>query len=236
MFRVARFLVVLLLQTVLLVPAALSASLPRVQIRSGKKGSAIISVSGAYRGKRLRMMVPVGVARQLVAAARKGGVTVSTSPDVLGPMLRVVAGMGDKAVVVARYHRAGRNGQNGASGVRTVQYGLGADARAFYVGRTRKPVESKGARFRGSSTVTRHGWSTFIDPGTLRATRREANDRSLSWYWRPVGQRVGRVTDPSVPLDGFNLGDFGNPRGRKGGSVAVTASPATLINQLGNSL
>jgi hypothetical protein len=225
------------LMTGLLLPTALATGLPKVQVRPGKAGSAIISVSNAYRGKRqLSMMVPIGVARQLVAAARKGGVTVSTSPDVQGPMLRVVAGMGDKAVVVARYHRAGRNGQNGASGVRTVQYGLGADARAFYVGRTRKAVKTKGLQFRGSSTVTRYGWSTFINPSTLSATLRSAKSRSLSWYWRPVGKRVGRVANPSTPLDGFNQGDFGKTAGKKGGRVAVTAAPATLVDQLGKSL
>ena len=196
----------------------------RVTIGKGRAGTATLSVQSRHRVRPLRMTLPLGVARQLVKASPKGRLKVSTARDISGrTLLRIQAGTGKRAVIVGRYQRAGNNGQTGAEGVLTVQYGLGKGAKAFYLGRTSRALVVKGKRFKGNATVTRSGWSTFIDPRTLKATLGKA-DGTLRWYRKALGSRPGRVTEPNKPLSGFM--PYG---GRKTG---LTAASARLVSRL----
>lgn len=205
-----------------------------VILRPGSQaGSVTITIKdGIYRtGTRapfdLRLTVPTGVARQLASAAGRGGLTVSTTNGYRGNMVRLIAGTGADAVILDRSRNSYPNGQAGVDGTIRVQYGLGTSTTALYYGRTRGAgaVDLGGGAFRGTSTVTRSGRPSLIDPTTLGVdTQAKLDGSTLRWYMKPVGTS-NRTRSPASALRAFHQGDAA--------AKGVTAKPADLVISLG---
>lgn len=207
---------------------------------SQRKGTATMMVKGAYFGDNtgarkagnLKIRIPLGLAKQIATAAKSGTVSISTGKNHMATALRVVAGSGKNAIILQRMKAGGFNGQPGSDGVFKVQYGLGTGAKAYWMGRT-VPREKLGpGLIRGSSSVSRTGTSTLINPTTLKRDVSGTQKAKLQWYTKPARSLV---TNPKAPLS------FYSPWGRSKDDRLITNAntridTSSLLRQLNHGL
>jgi hypothetical protein len=133
----------------------------------------------------LSIALPVGLAQRVVAAAKKGGIRVTTGMDyATGSMVRVIAGEGKDTVIIDRMKRAGPNGMDSTRGLR-VQLGVGEAAVAMKLDRATSGKNLGDGWFTKGPGVARSGKSMLIDPSSQdlqRSPKAKLNGSETQWF------------------------------------------------------